>query len=255
MPYKNFCQCCLLIAIGLNVTGASLAQDSKNSQDTKSQDKSSQDTGFLEIFNGKDLSGWKGEASLWTVEEDAITGITTEEAPLRANTFLVWTEGTLANFVLELEYRLLPGSQERPGGNSGIQYRSRVIDEEKFIVGGYQADIDLDLTYSGINYEERGRGILAQRGQRVTINQDGTKTVESIGESGELGKKIQKGQWNQYRIEAQGSQLRHFINDTLMSETIDQQSDKSSAEGVLALQIHTGPPMKIQFRKIRLKQL
>jgi len=219
-----------------------------------SQESVSQESEFKEIFNGRDLTGWKGDTSIWSVEEDAITGRTTEAAPIKSNTFLIWTEGKLANFTLELEYRLLPGNEKQPGGNSGIQYRSRIVDEEKFIVGGYQADIDLDLSYSGINYEERGRGILAQRGQRVTIAEDGSKQVESIGEAGELGKRIRKADWNQYRIEAVGNRLSHFINDTLMSETIDGQLEKSSAEGVLALQIHTGPPMKIQFRKIGLKQ-
>jgi hypothetical protein len=249
MLFNNIRNWCALIAVSLHCIGVSFSQDAR-----KTQNDSSQDQGFTEIFNGKDLTGWKGHASLWSVEDQAITGTTTEESPLKSNTFLIWTGGSLADFTLELEYRLLPESQEKPGGNSGIQYRSKVLDEEKFIVGGYQADIDLDLTYSGINYEERGRGILAQRGQRVTINQDGTKQVESIGEASELGKKIRRGDWNQYRIEAHGSHLRHFINGSLMSETVDGQTDKSSAEGVLALQIHTGPPMKVQFRKIRLKR-
>lgn len=213
-----------------------------------------QESGFREIFNGRDLTGWEGNSALWSVEDDAITGTTVADKPIKFNTFLVWKEGTLANFTLELEYRLRPMSQEKSGGNSGIQYRSKVIDAEKFIVGGYQADIDFDLTYSGINYEEQGRGILAERGQRVTIGDDGKKQVESIGDATDLGKKIQKGEWNRYRIEARGNRLSHTINDVLMSETIDHQTEKASREGVLAFQIHTGPPMKIQFRKIRLKQ-
>jgi hypothetical protein len=208
--------------------------------------------GFDEIFNGKDLTGWKGNPDLWSVRDGAITGITTKESPISHNTFLIW-EGSVADFELELEYRVLPGDETNPGGNSGIQYRSRVFDEAKFIVGGYQADIDLDLTYSGINYEERGRGILAQRGQRVTIAQDGSKEVETFGDSAELGSKIAKGQWNRYRIVCKGNRLSHLINDQLMSETIDQQSEKSSSSGVLAFQIHTGPPMMVQFRNVRLK--
>lgn len=210
--------------------------------------------GFREIFNGKDLSGWKGHADLWSVNEGVITGTTTAEAPITANTFLIWQEGTVGDFVLELEYRLLAGDKNNPGGNSGIQYRSRVLDESRFIVGGYQADIDFDLTYTGINYEERGRGILAQRGQRVTIGPDGTKSVENFADAKELGGKIAQGQWNRYRVEAQGNCLKHIINDQLMSETIDDQPEKASAEGVLAFQIHTGPPMIVQFRNIRIKQ-
>ncbi|MBX3420087.1 MAG: DUF1080 domain-containing protein [Pirellulaceae bacterium] len=210
---------------------------------------------FRELFNGKDLSGWAGDPSLWSVEDGAITGRTSAEQPIKSNTFLIWKAGEVADFQLELEYRLTAGDEKNPGGNSGIQYRSRVVNEEKFIVGGYQADIDLNLTYSGINYEERGRGILAQRGERVRIASDGEKTVESIGDAAELGKKIHAGQWNRYRIVAKGNQLSHYINDVLMSETIDDQATKAAERGVLAFQIHTGPPMVIQFKHVRLKKL
>lgn len=209
--------------------------------------------GFREIFNGKDLTGWKGDSKLWSVKDGVIHGVTTADAPISSNTFLIWDEGTVADFVLELEYRILAGDESNPGGNSGIQYRSRVVDEDRFIVGGYQADIDLDLTYTGINYEERGRGILAQRGQRTTIGPDGSQSVETFADAGELAEKILTGQWNRYRVEAQGNHLRHIINDQLMSETIDNQPEKAAKSGVLAFQIHTGPPMIVHFRNIRLK--
>jgi hypothetical protein len=212
-----------------------------------------QESGFKEIFNGKDLAGWKGNEKLWSVEEGAITGRTTAEDPIEFNTFLVWQDGEVADFELQLEYRLQAGDPNKPGGNSGIQYRSKLIDEAKFIVGGYQADIDLSLQYSGINYEERGRGILAQRGQRVTIISKDDKKIESIGSAEELGKKIKGGEWNKYRIVAKGNKLSHYINDTLMSEVIDEQADAAAKKGVLAFQIHQGPPMIIQFRKVMLK--
>ncbi len=208
---------------------------------------------FKDLFNGKDLKGWHGDSSIWSVQDESIVGKTRADAPLKANSFLIWEDGKVSDFVLELEYRALAGDESKPFANSGIQYRSRVMDEEKFIVGGYQADIDFDLTYSGINYEERGRGILAQRGQRVTIDAKGEKTLESIGDGVELGKKIKKSEWNHYRIVAQGNRLSHYINDTLMSEVIDMQDGKAAKEGSLALQIHTGPPMVVSFRNIRLK--
>ncbi len=212
-----------------------------------------QQSGFKEIFNGKDLTGWKGNPKLWSVEDGAITGKTTAEDPIKFNTFLVWADGKLADFELELEYRLRAGDEKNAGGNSGIQYRSKLVDEEKFIVGGYQADIDYSLRYSGINYEERGRGILAERGQRVTLEANGEKKTESIGSAEELGKKVQKDEWNKYRVVAKGNKLSHYINDTLMSETIDNQAEKAAMEGILAFQIHQGPPMIIQFRNVRLK--
>ncbi len=203
---------------------------------------------FKSIFNGQDLQGWKGNPDLWSVEDGAITGRTTAEAPLKFNTFLIWDGGKVADFELELDYKISGGS-----ANSGIQYRSRIIKEADFIVGGYQADIDATLKYAGINYEEKGRGILVQRGERVTIDQDGNKQAERFAESSELGKHIKEGQWNHYRVVAKGPRLRHYINDQLMSEVTDEQKDKSASEGVLALQIHQGPPMVIQYKNVKIK--
>lgn len=254
--FKN-CLLACLVMIALSSLKPIQAEEPVKVQESKAQiaDKTSSEADFQEIFNGKDLTGWSGNKQLWSVQDGAITGRTTDKDPIKSNTFLIWKEGTVDDFVLELEYRLTPGQENKPGGNSGIQYRSQVKDEAAFIVGGYQADIDWDLTYSGINYEERGRGILALRGQSMTISDKGEKSPQSIGDAGELGKKIKQGQWNRYRVVAVGNSLQHYINDTLMSEVIDNQTGKSAQEGILALQIHTGPPMMIQFRNMRLKNL
>jgi Domain of Unknown Function (DUF1080) len=202
-----------------------------------------------EIFNGKDLTGWKGNTELWSVEDGCITGKTTAEKPLKFNTFLIWDAGKVSNFELEFDYKI------GKAGNSGVQYRSKIVKEEDFIVGGYQADIDASLQYAGINYEERGRGILAQRGQRVTIDKSGAKKEESIGDGKELGKAIKSEDWNHYKLVANGNKLSHMINGKLMSEVIDDQEGKAAAEGVLAFQIHQGPPMVIQFKNIKLTEL
>ena len=201
--------------------------------------------GFVPIFNGTSLDGWEGKGEFWSVADGAIVGQTTAEKPTKGNTFLIWRQGTLDDFELRLRYRLT-------GGNSGIQYRSQDLGDS--VVGGYQGDIEAGTNYSGILYEERGRGILAERGQRVTIAADGTKKTESIGSKEELQKVIKQGDWNDYRIVAQGAKLSHFINGTLMSETIDEQTDKRAAEGILALQLHAGPPMKVEFKDIHLKR-
>ncbi len=198
-----------------------------------------------EIFNGKDLTGWKGNPELWSVQDGCITGTTTAEKKLTFNTFLVW-DGEVSNFELEFDYKL--GSE----GNSGVQYRSKLMDAKDFIVGGYQADIDASLQFAGINYEEKGRGILAQRGQRVTIDKAGGKKVDQYGDTKELGKSIKSGDWNHYKLVAVGNKLSHMINGQLMSEVIDDQEGKAAASGVLAFQIHVGPPMKIQFKNIKL---
>lgn len=206
--------------------------------------------GYKSMFNGKDLDGWKGRADLWSVEDGAITGTTTAADPIKANTFLIWEDGTPGDFELICQFRI---SSE---GNSGIQYRSRVIDEEKFIVGGYQADIDASLKYAGICYEEKGDGILCQRGEKSTVNSKKDMKKERYADGVELGKKIKAGEWNDYRIVADGNVLQHFINDTLMSQVTDMRpDDKASSEGVIALQVHRGPAMKIQFKEMKLKML
>ena len=127
------------------------------------------------------------------------------------------------------------------------------MNEDKFIVGGYQADIDSTDRYSGILYEERGRRILAERGQSVKIGADGEKSVVgSLGDREALQARIRKQDWNEYRIVAQGNQVQHYINGVLMSEVEDGQ--KAPRKGVIALQLHQGPPMVIQFKNIRIKQ-
>lgn len=201
--------------------------------------------GVKDIFNGKDLTGWKGKPEFWSVEDGAITGRTKKDQ-LKANTFLVW-EGQVADFELDLDYKIVDG-------NSGIQYRSKLIDPDQFIVGGYQADIDASLTFAGINYEERGRGIICKRGKRTTINAEGKLEEQEIAKDEDLKKVIKLNDWNHYRVVAKGNHLSHYINGTLMSETIDNQTSKAAEKGILALQIHTGPPMVVQFKNLRLKQ-
>jgi hypothetical protein len=156
-------------------------------------------------------------------------------------------EKPVKDFELTLEFRIM-------GGNSGIQYRSKVFDKEKFIVGGYQADIDAGKRYMGINYEERGRGILAERGEIIAIDSEGKKSkVGSAGDPDALLSQVKWEDWNRYRIVAKGKTVQHFINDQLMSEVQDSESSKAATEGVLALQLHAGPPMKVQFKDIKLK--
>ena len=129
--------------------------------------------GFVSLFNGKDLSGWEGLSPHWSVEDGAITGRTTAETALKGhNTFLVWQGGSPADFELRAKFKL-------QGGNSGIQYRSKLLDPAKFIVGGYQADIDTTGRYIGINYEEKGRGILTERGQKVEIGRTARRSSRS----------------------------------------------------------------------------
>ncbi|MFM7041169.1 MAG: family 16 glycoside hydrolase [Planctomycetaceae bacterium] len=206
-----------------------------------------EETGFVPLFDGATLTGWEGRPEFWREEDGAIVGQTTAENPTKGNTFLIWRQGLVDDFELTLTYRIT-------GGNSGIQYRSRDFGDS--VVGGYQADFEAGTNFSGILYEERGRGILANRGQRISIDEQGKKTPgESIGSSEDLQKVIRQGDWNQYRIVAKGNELSHFINGQLMSQTVDHEEGKRASQGVLALQLHAGPPMKVEFKDIRLKRL
>lgn len=237
-----------LLTVALSCLALFACVTAVTAQEETSQKAAVVEDGFTAIFNGKDLDGWKGNSDLWSVEDGMITGRTTAEKPLQFNTFLIYDKSPVANFELRFDYKI-------DAGNSGMQYRSKVIDEEKFIVGGYQADIEAGPTYTGINYEERGRGILAERGQRVTIAADGSKSVEKFGDRDALAKKLNTEGWNHYRIVGDGIKLSHYINDQLMSEVIDHQADKAAQSGVLAFQIHQGPPMVVQFKNIRVKTL
>ncbi len=202
------------------------------------------------LFNGKDLTGWKG-LDFWSVEDGCITGRTTKEKPTKGNTFLVYQD-EVADFELTFKYKII-------GGNSGVQYRSKLTDEKAFVVAGYQADFEAGKTYSGILYEEKGRGILAQRGQKTVIKEGATPNKPKIEVAGEVGKsaeiqaKIKADDWNDYRIVAKGGRLQHFING---AQTIDVTDETAigAKKGILALQLHAGPAMVVQFKDLVLKE-
>ena len=120
--------------------------------------------------------------------------------------------------------------------------------------GGYQGDIDAGDMFSGILYEERERGILATRGQKVTIDNSGKKHAEQVADAKALQADVKKQDWNDYEIIARGNHLIHKINGKVMAEVTDDQADKRAMSGILALQLHAGDPMKVQFKNVRLKR-
>lgn len=207
---------------------------------------SAQDEGFKPLFNGTSLEGWDGNPKFWSVKDGAIQGETTKDNPTKGNTFLIWKGGDVDDFELRLSYKIV-------GGNSGIQYRSK--DKGNWVVNGYQADIDSGDTFSGILYEEGGRGILANRGIKATVGADGKKTEAKNADSKELQASIKKEDWNDYVLVAKGNVLTHTINGKVMSETVDEEEKKRAMSGILALQLHAGPPMIVQFKNIRIKSL
>ena len=200
--------------------------------------------GFKSLFNGKDLTGWGGRTNHWSVEQGAITGTTSKENPAKGN-----------DFELRLSYRF-----SSDWGNSGIQYRS--ADKGNHVVHGYQADMEVGKDYSGILYEEGGRGILAKRGEKVVIRAHAEKAGKhkievtgSVGVSSEIQAAIKAGDWNDYVVVAKGNHLQHFINGKQTVDVTDEHEAKAARSGILALQIHAGPAMKVQFKNIRIKSL
>ena len=208
--------------------------------------------GFKSIFDGKTLKGWNGDPKFWSVQDGAITGKTTKENPTKGNTFIIW-EGKTGNFDLRLDYKII-------GGNSGIQYRSFKADgPDEWRIGGYQADFEAGDTFSGICYGERFRGILSLRGKKtiLTVGDDGKlkKEVEDFAKDADIAKAIKKEDWNSYRIVARNFNLTHYINGVKTTQVIDRDRKTRRAEGLLALQLHAGPPMNVQFKNICIKEL
>jgi hypothetical protein len=201
--------------------------------------------GFIPIFNGKDLTGWEGAPGNWYVEQGAITGENSPQKPCPKCTYLFWRGGKPANFELRCSYRIVDG-------NSGIQFRSRELPD--FDVAGYQADLESGPEYTGTLYDCNGRATITKRGQTVVIDADGKRAVTSFGDSAALQKLIKPNGWNDYRIIARGNEITLSINGTVMSRTIDREKGKAALDGFIALQLHPGPPMKVQFKNIRIKE-
>jgi len=199
--------------------------------------------GFVSMFNGEDLSQWDGKPGWWYVEDGTITSQTTPEKPCKKCNYLIWKGGEPGDFELRLKYRIV-------GGNSGIQFRSKRIPD--WDTRGYQADIDAAGQWAGALFEH-ARGGIAMRGQNVVVAEDGKKQIEPMGDSAEMMKKIKKDDWNDYRVIARGNEITLEINGTVMSRAVDNQTGQAAAKGVIGLQVHPGPPMKIQFKDLRIK--
>jgi hypothetical protein len=202
---------------------------------------------FEELFNGRDLTGWKGDERVWSVEDGLLTGQTTGEVQLEHNTFAIWTGGEVEDFVLRVQFRL------EGDNNSGVQYRSRLhAPNGPFAVVGYQADIHPAANYTGMLYDEGGRGIAAERGQHVTFAADGQKEARPL--QGKFDA-VDLTKWNRLQVRAIGNRLVHKLNGKVTVRVIDKDAKQAERKGLLALQVHAGPPMKVQFKSIKLRRL
>lgn len=206
--------------------------------------------GFVSLFDGRTLDGWQGDRTIWTVEDGAITGRTTADTKLKENNFLIWKD-QVENFELRLKFRL-------EGGNSGIYYRAqkrRPGGPEKDPLVGTQADFDASGRWTGVIMEYLLRGVLAERGQKVLIDEQGKKqVVGSVGNPDELLQAVQLDQWNDYFVVARKGHVVLKINGVTMCE-LEDRDPKQLVHGWLALQVHVGPPMRVQFKDICLRRL
>ena len=205
--------------------------------------------GFQPIFDGKSFAGWKAaDMSFWTIEDGALTAKITKEHPLPANLYLIWQGGALADFELKLKSRFF-GS---PKLNSGFQFRSTELANHDIL--GYQMDNNLDTPWLVRLYEEHGRHTLAWRGEQTAIDEQGQLTKEPIADAqGPAAFKLED--WCEYHLTCVGRKLMLEVNGKLMAEVTDNDPLHFAAQGILALQLHTGPPTVAQFKDIQLKIL
>jgi cytochrome c551/c552 len=200
----------------------------------------------LQLFNGLDLTGWDGDSKHWSVEDGCLVGRSTEDAPLEHSIYL-FSDIEAGDFELEFDYLII-------GGNSGIQYRSERLANDD--VAGYQADIEDGPSYSGILYESAGRGVVAQRGERLKISSDGNRSKGvALGDASELQDGIRTQAWNHYRVVAKGAHLVHQINGQTMIDVVDEEDGRARAQGLFALQLHQGPPMEVRYRNFKLRNI
>lgn len=210
------------------------------------------------LFNGKDLTGWEGDTRLWSFKDGVVRGETTKENPAFGNTFLIWKGGELKDFELRLSFRI-------NSGNSGIQYRSKHMpfkegDKNKWVVAGYQAEVENTPGKVGFLYHEKGRGYLCNVGERVEMTPAAdakgkavAKVVGKIGDKAAIGATYKKSDWNEYIIIAKGNHVVHYLNGVQTIDFTDNDEKGRCDSGVLALQIHQGPPMVVEFKEVRIK--
>jgi hypothetical protein len=252
----------LLIASACNPSNNGAA----SSDDATETTQGNSDDGFVQIFDGKSLDDWEGDTTYWSVSDGNLVGQITPETVLKTNSFLIWRGGETSDFELKTEFRITEA------GNSGINYRSEKLADVPNALRGYQADIDGRNNYTGQNYEERGRTTLAYRGEIAIVNSQANpdeplrssvknnawtmrEVTGSLGSRDSLKSLIKSNDWNTCRIVAKGNRLQHFINGVLMSDVMDNDSTNRKLSGLLGVQVHVGPPMKVEYRNILLKQL
>jgi hypothetical protein len=210
------------------------------------------DDGFVSIFDGETLENWQAaDMSYWSIEDDAITAKITAEHPSDRNHYLVYQGGKLGDFELKLRHRIV--SKETVNG--GFQFRSEIFDGDiPDDCRGYQVDNNTNTPWLVRLYDEFGRHDLALRGQKTVFNADGTKETTPIGEAAS-DPWFRLDEWHEYHLICRGPELTLYIDGRLAAQVIDNDPAQQDFSGILALQLHSGPPMTVQFKDIGLKIL
>jgi hypothetical protein len=201
--------------------------------------------GFVNLLGGRRLGAWTGDPKHWSMKDGVLTGTT--DGTLKANQFISWKHSTVRNFDLRVKVKV------SAGGNSGIQYRGTSRpDLGLHIVTGYQCDVVANTAkYNGMLYEERGRRILSHTGEKVIVDPKGQPWI--VGEM--PVKDFAADEWHDYRVLVRGNHHQHWIDGHPTADLIDLDADGRALEGVLAVQVHVGPAMTVQYKDMRIKHL
>ena len=215
--------------------------------------------GFISLFNGKDLTGWEGLEGYWSVKNGVIDGSETKDHSVQTDLILSASKEhpeKFVNFELHIKWMLVS-----PDGNSGVQFRSVINNPKTLHVGGYQADIDSGGNYTGSIYDESGiaggRGTMSNRGEKTRWDAENKRHNSPLPESADDLKKLlhNTGDWNDIVLIVNGNHVQYNINGHLMTEMIDESPKAVLKGGVIALQMHAGFTMDIQFKDIAIKFL
>ena len=179
-------------------------------------------SGQIELFNGKNLDGWKIHGTeLWYVEDGLLV---CESGPDKEYGYLS-TEGFYDDFELTLEFK------QEADGNSGVFIRSTV---EGTKVSGWQVEVAPPGNNTGGVYESYGRGWL-------------------IKPEKEKDKALKMGEWNKMRVRVKGDKIKSWLNGTKMISLKDKKIGQG--KGSIALQIHDGGGIKVRWRNLLVTQL
>lgn len=242
---------CLVLVITLPLIAQQQTQPQKDVPD---------ETGFAPLFDGKTLNGWEGDPAYWRAENGALVGEIVAGKEIRENTFIIYKggadKGMMKDFELKLDYKITDR------GNSGINYRSSIVEGKPWVMKGYQFDIDGPLKntgstrHTGNNYDEKGRTFMALRGQVGRATEGGKRQViGTLGDYTEMTKIIKNDDWNSVHLIVRGNTLIHMLNGQVVSILVDDDATGRAMEGLLGVQVHVGPPMKIEYRNIRVRKI